>query len=338
MEQKNKKVLRVGLVGTGFVTRLRVQALTQDSRVGGVLVAGRSPQKGQAFAEQWGVRSVPQWQVLIDDSDVDIVFVASTNTHRPTVVRAALEAGKGVATEYPLALDPAEAASLIALAQDKNLLLHVEHIERLGGVHRALMRHLPEIGEPIYGRYCTLSPKRPAPKTWTFSRSQFGFPLVGALSRIQRATHAFGSVDSVSAAATYWDTTVGGAPVNQAGEDFYAACLVEARLRFSAGTIVEVVYGKGDRFAQGERRFEVRGTEGTLIFDGSDGVLLRGDEAIVLDVGGKRGSFNRDTVAVLDAFLDHKPPYISVEDSLYALQVADLARKAADLPPFLASF
>ena len=42
VEQKNKKVLRGGLVGTGVVARLRVQALTQDSRVGGVRVAGRA--------------------------------------------------------------------------------------------------------------------------------------------------------------------------------------------------------------------------------------------------------------------------------------------------------
>ncbi|MGD1938431.1 MAG: Gfo/Idh/MocA family protein [Cyanophyceae cyanobacterium] len=329
VDQNPKQGLRVGLVGTGFVARLRVQALTGDERVGEVLVAGRSPQKGQAFAEKWGVTSVPQWQELIDDSAVDIVFVASTNTHRPMVVRSALEAGKAVATEYPLALDPTEAAGLIKLAQDKKLLLHVEHIERLGGVHRALMRHLPNIGEPIYGRYCTLSPKRSAPKSWTYSRSQFGFPFVGALSRIQRTTHAFGKVESLSAAATYWDTTVEGEPVNhQDGEDFYAACLAQAQLRFSAGPIVEVVYGKGDRYAQPERRFEVRGTEGTLIFDGSEGILLRGEEAIALEVGGKRGSFNRDTAAVLDGFLDNKPLYISVEESLYALQVADLARQA----------
>ncbi|MEM9770994.1 MAG: Gfo/Idh/MocA family oxidoreductase, partial [Cyanobacteria bacterium P01_D01_bin.73] len=322
MAQDQGGMLRVGLVGTGFVARLRVEALTQDERVGEVLVAGRSPEKGEAFAQKWGVRSVSQWQALIEDAEVDIVFVASTNTHRPIVVRAALEAGKAVATEYPLALDLAVAVELTELAASKNLLLHVEHIERLGGVHQALIRHLPEVGQPIYGRYCTIAAKRPAPKKWTFSRSQFGFPLVGALSRIHRVTHAFGTVESVSAREMYWDTTIDGESVNQAGEDFYAACWVGAQIEFTAGMVVGVVYGKGDRFAQGERRFEVRGTEGTLIFDGSEGVLLRGDEAIALDVAGKRGSFKRDTAAVLGAFLENSPLYISMQESLYALQVA----------------
>ncbi|MEM1426461.1 MAG: Gfo/Idh/MocA family oxidoreductase, partial [Cyanobacteria bacterium P01_H01_bin.130] len=267
--------LRVGLVGTGFVARLRVAALLEDPRVEGVWMAGRSPEKGAAFAEQWGAQSVDQWQDLIEDADLDVVFVASTNTHRPMVVRAALEAGKAVATEYPLALDPTAAAALIALADAKNLLLHVEHIERLGGVHQALIQYLPQVGEPIYGRYSTIASKCPAPKKWTFSRSQFGFPLVGALSRIHRLTHAFGEVGQVSASATYWEKTIEGEPINGNGEDFYGACWVGARLNFVAGSIVEVVYGKGDRFAQSERRLEVRGTEGTLIFQDSDGVLLR---------------------------------------------------------------
>ncbi len=326
--------LRVGLVGTGFVARLRMAALMEDPRVEGVWVAGRSPEKGAAFAEQWGAQSVAQWQDLIEDADfkldIDVVFVASTNTHRPVVVRAALEAGKAVATEYPLALDPTEAAALIALADAKNCLLHVEHIERLGGVHQALVQYLPQVGEPIYGRYSTIASKRPAPKKWTFSRSQFGFPLVGALSRIHRLTHAFGQVGQVSASATYWDTTIEGATINGDGEDFYGACWVGARLNFAAGPIVEVVYGKGDRFAQSERRLEVRGTEGTLIFQDSEGVLLRDGEAITLEVGGKRGSFKRDTAAVLDAVLDQKPLYVTPQESLYSLRVADAARQAAE--------
>ena len=330
MASQGQGPLRVGLVGTGFVARLRVAALVDDARVKEVIVAGRSPEKGAAFAETWGVQFVPQWQDLIEDAAIDLIFVASTNLHRPIVVRSALAAGKAVATEYPLSLDPQEASELVQLANTKQQLLHVEHIERLGGVHQALLRHLPDIGEPIYGRYCTIAPKRPAPKKWTYSRSQFGFPLVGALSRIQRPVHAFGAVDRVTAAATYWERTIDGATVNQRGEDFYAACWIGARLEFAAGPIVEVVYGKGDRFAQGERRFEVRGTEGTLIFEGNAGTLLRGDEAIALDVGGKRGSFKRDTTAVLDAFLDGTPLYIAPQDSVYALYVADGTRQAAE--------
>ncbi|MEM1427645.1 MAG: Gfo/Idh/MocA family oxidoreductase, partial [Cyanobacteria bacterium P01_H01_bin.130] len=191
-----------------------------------------------------------------------------------------------------------------------------------------------QVGQPVYGRYSTIAAKRPAPKKWTFSRSQFGFPLVGALSRIHRLTHAFGQVEQVSAAATYWDTTVEGQPLNGESngesEDFYGACWVGARLNFAAGPIFEVLYGKGDRFAQSERRLEVRGTDGTLIFKNSDGVLLREGEAIALEVGGKRGSFRRDTAAVLDAFLDQKPLYVTPQESLYSLQVADAARHAAE--------
>ncbi len=48
--------------------------------------------------------------------------------------------------EYPLTLDPQEEAELIALAAKRQRLLHVAYIELLGGLHQALLAHLPRIG------------------------------------------------------------------------------------------------------------------------------------------------------------------------------------------------
>jgi biliverdin reductase len=250
---------------------------------------------------------------------VDLVVICTINRDHGAIARAALNAGKHVVVEYPLSLDPNDAESLIALAQAKGKLLHVEHIELLGGLHQALRQWLPEIGNPFYARYVTITPQRPAPKRWTYHSEQFGFPFSAALSRIQRFTDLFGEVSTVSCQSRFWDAA-----------DYYTACLCTAQLRFANGLIAEVTYGKGEVFWQNLRNFEVHGDQGTLVFEGDQGTLIRGEEKTSIEVGGRRGLFIKDTGMVLDYLVEGTPLYLSPADSCYALKVADAARQSSE--------
>jgi biliverdin reductase len=316
--------VRVGLVGTGFVAKLRAKALSVeeqgDFQAGQlVAVAGRTPDKVQAFAESFGAIALDSWQALVSHPDLDLVIVATTNAERGEIVRAALEADKHVIAEYPLAIDPHQAADLIELARSRDRLLHVEHIELLGGVHQSLRHWLPKVGEVMAARYSTISPYQPPPGKWTYRRSLFGFPLVGALSRLHRLVDLLETVRQVSAVARYWP----------AEADEYRACWCEARLIFTSGAIATVTYGKGDRFHGAERTLEVRGDRGTLIYEGDRGRLIQADQTIPLEVGDRRGLFARDTHAVLAYLLNGTPLYVRPEESLYTLRVADAAARSA---------
>jgi len=257
---------------------------------------------------------------LVEHPDLDLVIICTINRDHGAIAQAALEAGKHVVVEYPLSLDPVEAESLIALAEAQGKLLHVEHIELLGGLHQALRQALPEIGNPFYARYITIMPQHPAPKRWTYHPEQFGFPFSGALSRIQRFTDLFGDVTTVSCQSRFWEAA-----------DYYRACLCTTQLRFTNNLIAEVTYGKGEVFWQGLRDFEVHGEQGTLVFEGDQGSLIRGEERIPIEVGGRRGLFGKDTGMVLDYLVEGKPLYVSAAASLYALKVADAARQSADM-------
>ena len=92
---------------------------------------------------------------------------------------AAIEGNKHTVIEYPLSLNPQEASTIIALAQAKNKLIHVEHIELIGGIHQTLKKYLPEIGNISYARYTTIAPKHPAPRRWNYHRQMWGFSTVG---------------------------------------------------------------------------------------------------------------------------------------------------------------
>ena len=310
--------IKAGIVGTGYAANQRAQTLQADSRSELIAVSGHTPETTQQFAHTYETVAVDSWQEVVEHPQVDLVFICTINRDHGAIARATLEAGKHLVIEYPLSLDPTEAESLITLAQAKSKLLHVEHIELLGGLHQALRQSLPKIGNPFYARYVTIVPKHPAPKRWSYHPELFGFPFNAALPHIHRFTNLFGSVASVSCQSQFWNLS-----------DYYTACLCTAQLRFSNSLIAEVTYGKGDRFWQSLRNFEVHGEEGTLVFEGQQGTLIRGEERTSIEVAGRRGLFVQDTNMVLDNLIKGTPLYVSPTESLYALKVADAARKSA---------
>lgn len=311
--------IRVGLVGTGYAAKLRAETLPLDGRSHLVAVVGHTLEKTEAFSQTYQAEALSDWKQLVR-SEIDLVIVSNINREHGAIARAALQNGKHVVVEYPLCLDVAEAEELIALAQAQKKLLHVEHIELLGGLHQALKQNLGAIGTLFYARYSTVNPQRPAPRKWTYDRELFGFPFSGALSRIHRLTNLFGTVATVSCQNRYWGTD----------SEFYTACLCTAQLRFTSGLVAEVTYGKGELLWQEERKFEVHGEKGGLIFDKEAGILVQAEETTPIQVGTRRGLFAKDTGMVLDHLFAGTPLYVTPTASLSALKVADAARRSAE--------
>lgn len=312
--------VRVGIVGTGYAAKLRAETLQKDDRATLVAIVGHNPEKTAEFSKIYQAEAENSWQQLIERDDIDLVIICTINKEHGAIASSALQNHKHVVVEYPLALDLAQAEELITLAKAQNKLLHVEHIELLGGLHQALKQHLPQIGAVFYARYSTITPQRPAPRKWTYNQDLFGFPLAGAISRIHRFTDLFGTVATVSCQNRYWNTD---------SELYYQACLCTAQLRFNSGVVAEVIYAKGETLWQDERKFIVHGEKGGLIFDKEEGILVKQEETTPIELGSRRGLFALDTDMVLDYLLTNTPIYVQPEASLYALKVADAARRSA---------
>ena len=187
-------VVRVGIVGTGYAAKRRADAFTKESRAKLVAVTGYRASSRQSFAETYGIEAIATWQELVQHPDVDLVVICNINRQHGEIARAALEADKHVVVEYPLALDPTEGAEILKLAKQKNKLLHIEHIEILGGLHQTIREYLPQLGQIFFAKYITLAPKRHPLPHWTFHHGDYGFPLVAALSRVNRFIDLFGEV------------------------------------------------------------------------------------------------------------------------------------------------
>jgi len=312
----------VGIVGTGYAARTRADAFYRDGRSHVAAIAGRDLEKTSALAQTCEAAPLTDWHTLIQREDVDLVVIATINRDHGAIAEAALQAGKHVVVEYPLSLDVAEAERILDLARAKQKLLHVEHIELLSGIHGAIAQGLPHIGTPFYARYSSLVPQRPAPDRWTYRADLFGFPLIGALARINRLIHLFGTVSRVAAESRFWGNML---PTNP-----FTSCLVTAQLTFSSGLVAEVIYGKGEAVWQSERTLAIHGEKGGIYIDGEAGTLILPDGEHPLDTGSRRGLFAKDTAMVLDHLTTGASLYFTPEASVYALKVADAVRQAAE--------
>lgn len=336
--------IRWGLIGTGFTATRRAEAIVRDPNAHLVAVAGRDPEQTTTFCQtiieasqllpNAAPVSVDHWRSLLDRDDIDAIAVCTIPSGHAEQVHASLSHDKHTIVEYPLAIKPATARDLLALARSRDRLLHVEHIELLGGLHRATVDHLPSIGKPYYARYVTLLPKHPAPHRWSYHHTEFGFPFVGALSRVMRMIDLFGAVDRVSASVQYWpaiDQAIDQDEANLKDDSgkYYASCLCRGVLEFKNGVTADLIYGKGDRVWKTQNQFEVWGDTGALDLEHDQGWLIRNDERCQLLIGARRGMFARDTEMVTATLLNGAPLYVQPEHSIYALEVADALRQAA---------
>lgn len=327
-------MINIGLVGTGFVAKRRADAIRADGRGRLVVVSGHQWADTQVFAQAYQAAPIADWQTLVSLAEVDLVMVCSINCEHGPVVQAALAAGKHVVVEYPLSLDLAEAETIVALAQAQQRLLHVEHIELLGGSHQAFKQYLPSLGSPLYARYSTLAPRRPAPRTWAYCPRQFGFPLMGALSRLHRLIDGFGPVVQVYSQVRYgYGNGVVSSDVEPSlAEGFsnhYTSCLCTAQLTFRSGLVADVIYGKGDILWPAKKRLEVWGQQGCLNLESDRGTITTADQVQSLNLGSRRGLFAVDTRQVFDHLLEKHSLYVSPADSLYSLRVASAAATSA---------
>lgn len=314
--------MRVGIIGTGFAARLRAEALRDDGRATLVGVAGHRFGHVQAFGTEFGADPYASWTDLLHEAKLDLVFVCGVNRDHGSMTRAALNLGLHVVVEYPLSLDGKDAVSLHKLAGERRHLLHVEHIELLSGVHGLLQREVPGLGEIFAVSYCTLTACRPAPDRWTYSPELFGFPLVGAVSRIHRLVDLFGLVTAVSCQTVFDGPHL---------PERYASCYCVAQLRFACGIQATVTYGKGESIWRSQRTMEVHGLRGGILIDDEQAVLMRPDGAHALDVGSRRGLFYQDTQMVLEHLFHDQPLYGDPDKMLHALAVALAAQESAKI-------
>jgi D-xylose 1-dehydrogenase (NADP+, D-xylono-1,5-lactone-forming) len=112
--------LRWGLLGTARINRLLIPAIRAGSRSELTAVASRTPARARAYAEDWKIpRALGSYEALIADPDVDVIYNSLPNSLHVDWTVKALDAGKHVLCEKPLAL-AVEDVERVAAAAKRN--------------------------------------------------------------------------------------------------------------------------------------------------------------------------------------------------------------------------
>jgi predicted dehydrogenase len=110
--------IRVGVIGTGFGASLHLSALRENPDFATVAICSRRPERARAAALDHNIPAhFADFRELVRDQDVDAVIVASPPHLHHAMCIAALEAGRHVLCEKPMARNLAEARDMQRIAE-----------------------------------------------------------------------------------------------------------------------------------------------------------------------------------------------------------------------------
>ena len=116
--------VRFAILGAGGIAVKFKNAadLTEGAEV--VAVGSKSAERAAAFAEK---NHIPRWydnyETMLEDPEIDAVYIATTHNFHMENIRACIAAGKHILCEKPLVLTEAEAEEAFQLAAEKGVFL-----------------------------------------------------------------------------------------------------------------------------------------------------------------------------------------------------------------------
>ena len=160
-------MLKVGVLGAGFMGSTHARAYAKLADVQVVGVSSRSAEKAATLAKEVGAEAFTDSMALATNPRVDAVSITlPTHLHKDHAI-AALNAGKHVFLEKPMALSVAECDAIIEVARQNQRLLMIAHVLRFWPEYMALVEFVKggELGKPLSATAKRLS-TRPAWGDW----------------------------------------------------------------------------------------------------------------------------------------------------------------------------
>ncbi|MDD8025969.1 MAG: Gfo/Idh/MocA family oxidoreductase [Acidobacteriota bacterium] len=125
------KIIKVGLVGAGYIGMVHLEMLRRIPDVEVVAVADSNPDLARRAAEKMGIpRVYGDADALLSDPEVEIVHDCAPNHVHFDINRKAILAGKGVLSEKPLSLNAGESGELVRLAAKQDTLTAIDFCYR----------------------------------------------------------------------------------------------------------------------------------------------------------------------------------------------------------------
>ncbi len=262
-------ITRVGIVGCGVIAKVYAEKFAALPFIELSACADIDAERATAFAQAHSIARVLSVAELLADDGVDLIVNLTIPRAHYEVSRAAIDAGKSVYSEKPLALTVAEGRALVAAARTANVRIGCAPDTFLGAglqTCRGLI-DAGAIGAPVAANAFMLSP---GPERWhprpqifyergagpLFDMGPYYFTaLVALLGPARRITS--------SARITHTRRTIGSEPLKGQQIEVEVPTHVASVVDFVSGPIATLVTSF-DVQASRYRYLEIYGTEGTL--------------------------------------------------------------------------
>lgn len=122
--------MNVGIIGSGWIAEkmaITLQGLAKDPAtcdIKAYAIASRTQEKADDFADKWGFeKAYGSYEALVEDPNVDLVYIATPHSHHYANTKMALEHGKACLVEKAFTANAREAKELLDIAHEKKIFI-----------------------------------------------------------------------------------------------------------------------------------------------------------------------------------------------------------------------
>jgi predicted dehydrogenase len=259
------KILNVGVIGAGTISSSHVRGFLKDGRARIDAVSDIYERHARMKAERWGAKKVyTDYKALLKDSEIDVVNICVTPNLHHEIGVAALEAGKHLLTEKPMALTLKDCDEMISAAKRNNVKLMVCHNQLFWPPHQVAKQLVEnEIGRPIV-LMSILHGGWPAHGWRGDPKIAGGVMMEAFIHRFYVSRYLMGEVKRVTC-------VLGRTAPHFKSED--VGCIT---LEFQNGSYGTITANVGGPSAVWDDRTEVVGDQGMVIVNGVQDQILQG--------------------------------------------------------------
>ena len=118
------KDFKVGIVGAGWIAQKAAITLNGLPGLRCYAIASRSGEKARVFAARWGVeKAYGSYSAMLEDPDVDLVYVATPHSHHFDITCEALEKGYPCLVEKAFMANRKQAQAVVDLSRERKVFL-----------------------------------------------------------------------------------------------------------------------------------------------------------------------------------------------------------------------
>jgi 1,5-anhydro-D-fructose reductase (1,5-anhydro-D-mannitol-forming) len=324
------KILKWGIVGASNIARSwMINAINAQPDAKVVAVYSSNPQRAKSYAEETGIpKFYTSLESLLEDENVEAVYIGSRNDQHRSQAIAAAHKGKHVLCDKPLALSVQDARDMIAACAEAKVVFGTNHHLRSATVQRKL-RALIEagaIGKPLAARAFFAVHLPEESRGWRTTAPEAGAGVVLDITVHVADTLRFVLDDDVQEVVALTANQGMTAPGIEDG--------VMGVMRFRSGVLAQF----HDSFSIGHdlTGLQIHGTDGSLYAE--ENMLQKPNGRLYLQRNGKReevpvGTIENHYEHLLHEFINavrgQGKPFATGEDGLKSLAIASAILESA---------